>query len=121
MTEKVSAEFVHTVKKYIEYDDKIKEIKKSLKELSTQKKQNEEFILEYLQSIEENTIDISNGKLIRSVTKTQSPLKKELIQKTLTDIIGDSSKALDITDKIVKSRPIVEKIVLKRTTHKVND
>ena len=112
----ISAEFVQNVKKYIELDDKIKEFKNNIKELSNDKKQNEEFILNYLQSIDEKTIDIPDGKLIKNVYKSQGALKKELIQKTLNDIIGDNIKATSITDEIIKSRPIIEKVSLKRTT-----
>lgn len=116
----VSAEFVQNVKKYLELDDKIKEIKNSMKELSNDKKQNEEFILNYLQTIDEKTVEISDGKLIRNVYKTQGALKKELIQKALVDLTGDSVKATSITDEIIKSRPIIERVSLKRTTFRDN-
>jgi hypothetical protein len=115
---KVSSEFVQNVKKYLEVDDKIKEIKNMMKEITNQKKDHEEFILNYLQSIDEKAIDIADGKLIRNISKTQGPLKKELIHKTLVEIVGDSNKATAITEQIIKSRPITEKISLKRTTNK---
>jgi hypothetical protein len=116
---KISPEFVQNVKKYLELDDKTIELKNSIKELSNEKKTCEEFILNYLQTIDEKTIDIADGKLIRNVYKSQGSLKKDLIQKTLTEIVGDSIKATTITDQIIKSRPIVEKVSLKRT--KKND
>jgi hypothetical protein len=116
----ISTEFIHNVKKYLELDDKTKEFKNKIKELSTDKKQYEEFILNYLQSIDEKTIDIADGKLIRNVYKSQGTLKKDLIQKTLIDLVGDSVKAASITEEIIKSRPIVEKISLKRTTNRDN-
>ena len=112
----VSKEFVDTVKKYIEIDDKLKYIKKQSKVLNGDKKEHENFILNYLQSIDENVIDIPDGKLKRNISKTQAPLKKELIQKALIEILGDSNKATLISDQIIKSRPMIEKITLKRTT-----
>ena len=115
----VSKEFVETVKKYIEIDDKLKYIKKQSKVLNGDKKEHENYILNYLQSIDENVIDIPDGKLKRNISKTQAPLKKELIQKALIEIIGDSNKATLITDQIINSRPMVEKITLKRTTCKI--
>ena len=45
---KVSPEFITCVKKYIEIDDILKEIKEKVKKLNTDKKTNEEFILDYL-------------------------------------------------------------------------
>ena len=114
----VSPEFIQNVKKYLEIDDKIKEIKNTVKEITNEKKQYEEFILHYLESIDEKIIDLADGKLVRNISKTQGPLKKELIQKTLTEIVGDSLKATIMTEQIIKSRPISEKVSLKRTTHK---
>jgi|LauGreDrversion4_2_1035121.scaffolds.fasta_scaffold144735_2 hypothetical protein len=118
---KVSPEFVSNVKKYLEVDDKIRELREQNKKLIQEKKQKEEFILNYLQQVDEKMIDVPDGKLRRNVSKTQAPLKKETIHKALTDIMGDATKALDITDKIIKSRPTVERVTLKRTKHRAKD
>ena len=116
----VSKEFVESVKKYIDIDDKLKILKSQTKLLSGDKKEHENYILNYLHSIEENVIDIAGGKLRRNISKTQSPLKKELIQKALLDIVGDNNKASAMTDQIINSRPMVERITLKRTKCKYN-
>ena len=115
---KVSNEFVQTVKKYLEIDDKIREYKEINKNLNIQKKEQEEFILNYLESIEENTIDVKDGTLKRNIAKTQTPIKKDIIQKALTEITGDSIKSQEFTDYIIKSRPITERISIRRTTNK---
>lgn len=115
---KISSEFRDTVIKYLEIDDKLKLIKEKTKILTTEKKDKEEFILNYLQSINEKIIDVPNGKLRRNVSKKQGPLKKETIQNTLTEIVGDATKAYAMTEKIIKSRPIIEQITLKRTVNK---
>jgi len=116
----VSPEFVNTVKKYLEIDDKLKEYREIIKKLTSEKKEKEDFILNYLQTIEESVIDVRDGKLRRNISKTQAPLKKEQIYKTLTEIVGDSIKAQSMTDQIIKSRPIVERVTLKRTKNKVS-
>jgi len=116
----VSPEFINSVKKYLEVDDKIKEHRDIMKKLTTDKKEKEDYILNYLQSIEESVIDVRDGKLRRNISKTQAPLKKELIHKTLTEIVGDAIKAQAMTDQIVKSRPVVERVTLKRTKNKVS-
>ena len=118
---KVSPEFVQSVKQYIAIDDKLREIKEKTKNLNTEKKQREEFILNYLQAIDENVLDVQDGKLRRNISKSQTPLKKEHIQKSLTEILGDSNKALAITDQIIKSRPTVERVTLKRTKNKIKE
>lgn len=117
----VSAEFINNVKKYLEVDDRIKEYAEKSKSLKNEKKEKEEFILNYLQSVDEKVIDVPNGKLRRNISKTQAPLKKELIQKTLTEIFNDSNKAITITEKIIKSRPTIERVTLKRTRTKLNE
>lgn len=115
---KVSGEFINAVKKYLDIDDKLREIKEKTKNLNTEKKTREEYILNYLQTIDEKVIDVADGKLRRNISKTQAPLKKETIQKALVDIIGDANKATAITDQIIKSRPIIERITLKRTKNR---
>ena len=117
-TKSISPEFVQNVKKYLEIDDKLREFKEKTKVLNNDKKEKEEYILNYLQSIEENVIDVIDGKLRRNITKTQAPLKKETIHKALTEIIGDATKAQAMVEHIVKSRPIVERVSLKRTRHR---
>jgi hypothetical protein len=116
---KVSPEFIQSVKKYLEVDDKLREIKEKTKLLNEEKKLKEEFILNYLQTIDEKVIDVADGKLRRNISKTQAPLKKELIQKSLTEIIGDANKATAITDQIIKSRPMIERVTLKRTKNRI--
>lgn len=118
---KVSAEFVSAVKKYLDVDDKIKEIREKTKTLNLEKKEKEEFILNYLQTLDEKVIDVPNGKLRRNVSKTQVPLKKEVIQKALIEIVGDTNKATAMTDQIIKSRPTIERVTLKRTRNRVKD
>jgi hypothetical protein len=115
----VSKEFVISVKKYLEIDDKLKEMRDQLKKFTTEKKQKEEFILEYLQSLDEKVVDVPDGKLRRNISKTQAPLKKELIQKALTEIFGDASKATATTEHIIKSRPTIERVTLKRTKNRI--
>jgi len=116
----VSPEFVNTVKEYLEIDDKMKDYKEKIKKLSGDKKKNEEFILNYLQTLDEKVIDVKDGRLRRNISKTQSPLKKELIQQTLTTLVGDAIKAQAMTNEIIKSRPFVERVTLKRTKNKVS-
>ena len=114
----ISHEFIENVKKYLLIDDKIKQLKEENKKLLTDKKEREGFILNYLQNIDENVIDVHDGKLRRNISKTQAPLKKETIQNTLNIILGDSNKATMITQEIIKSRPIVERVTLKRTKNR---
>ena len=116
----ISQEFVNNVKKYIELDDVLKDKRDQIKKMNNEKKSCEEFILDYLQKIDEQTIDIQDGRLRKSVTKSFTPIKKDLIQQTLTSVFGDGSKAQTITEQIINSRKIVEKVALKRTRNRVS-
>ena len=117
-TRKVSNEFIQNVKKWLEIDDTIKEIRSKTKLLTSEKKDKEQYILDYLQSIDEKIIDVPNGKLRKNVSKTQAPFKKETIQQALVEITGDINKATAMTEHIIKSRPIVQRITLKRTKNR---
>ena len=44
----VSPEFINSVKKYLEVDDKLKEYRELIKKLTTDKKEKEDYILNYL-------------------------------------------------------------------------
>jgi len=57
----ISQEFVQAVKKYLEVDDKLREIKDRTKKLNTEKKEKQEYIINYLTSIEEIIIDVVDG------------------------------------------------------------
>jgi hypothetical protein len=115
---KISNEFVQNVKKWLEIDDNIKEIRTKTKVLTSEKKEREQYILDYLQSIDEKVVDVPNGKLRRNVSKSQAPFKKETIQQALAEITGDINKAAAMTEHIIKSRPVVQRVTLKRTRNR---
>jgi len=112
---KVTNVFRNNVLKWVEIDDKIKKIRGTVKDLTNEKKQFEELILNYLSQVEEDSIVIKDGKLSKNVTKTKAPLKKESIYKALVELVGDATKATSMTEHIINSRPDVQRIKLKRT------
>ena len=109
-----SEKLIISIKHWVHLDDKIKKLKDEIKELNNEKKEHEEFVLDELSKMEEQVINITNGKLRRNITKTQTPLKKEEIQKTIFEFTKDEQKTYDMIDKIMSSRQIKEKINLKR-------
>jgi hypothetical protein len=113
--QKVTKTFRNNVLKWIEIDDNIKTERNKIKELSNEKKQFEEYILNYLSQVEEESIAIKDGKLSKVVSKTKAPLKKDNIYKSLVELIGDATKANSMTEHIINSRPNIEKTNLKRT------
>jgi len=112
---KVTKTFKKNVLKWVQLDDNLRELRIKTKEITNEKKQFEQEILNFLEEVEEKSVVIKDGKLSRSVSKTKAPLKKETIQTALTDITKDSIKAATMTDHIINSRSTVERINLKRT------
>ncbi len=114
----VSKEFVSKVKRWIDIDDDIRDLRAKTKELTNEKKQFEEFILTYMEQIDEPVIGVKDGKLRRNVSKTKGALKKQIIHKALVEITGDDVKSQQMTEHILNSRPTVEKVNLKRTKNR---
>lgn len=111
----VSHKFTENIKAWVAIDDKMRKLKEELKNLSADKKECEKVVLDELEKMNEKVINISDGKLIRNVSKTQAPLKKENIQKTIFDFTKDEKKTFEMMDYMMKSRQTVERVNLKRT------
>ena len=97
----------------------IRKKEKEIKELKNQRKPCEEYILKYLEEIDENIIEIGDGKLKKNKTETKIPLNKEIIKNTLHEDINDEEKIKRIIEKIENKREKNTKISLKRTIRKV--
>ena len=115
---KITDEFKNSVVNWVSIDDKIKELNSKIKELKEEKKEDEVVIIEYLEKYNQDMIDITGGKLKKNVTKTQTPLKKDLISSALNELINDSHKAEEMTDFIFSKRQTKEKINLRRMKNK---
>tara|TARA_E500000178_G_C16910999_1_gene702642 strand:+ start:378 stop:794 length:417 start_codon:yes stop_codon:yes gene_type:complete len=115
---KVTNDFKKKVLKWLEIDDEIRAIRAKTKELTNDKKQYEEFILSFLEDVGEKELAVNDGKLRRNVSKTKAPLNKASIQKALDEIVKDKTKATTMTDHIINSRPMVERVNLKRTKNR---
>lgn len=110
----VSNKFVNSIKNWVTIDDKIRKLSEDIKNLKNDKKEYEKLVLDELDKMQEKVISISDGKIRKNITKSQAPLKKENIQKTIFDFTKDEKKTHDMIDDMMKSRQVVEKINLKR-------
>ena len=116
--QKVTKQFRNNVLKYLDIDDEIRKLRAKSKELTKEKKDMEESILNFLETVEEKSVVVRDGKLIRNVSKSKAPLKKESIAKALSEITKDVNKANIMTDHIFNSRQVVERVNLKRTKNR---
>lgn len=112
---KVSKEFQENVIKYIKLDDLIRKKEKEMKELKTQRKPCEEFILKYLDNVGENIIEVTGGKLIRNKSETKQKLSNDIIKEAITDKIIDPKKVEEIIELMETMRPKNVRVNLKRT------
>ena len=114
----VSKQFINSIKNWVAIDDKMKKLKEELKMLTNEKKEYEKVVLQELDKLDEKVIDITDGKLRKNVSKTQVPLKKDHIEKTLQEFTKDQLKTNEIIKQMLETRQYVERINLKRTGKK---
>lgn len=117
---KPSDKLIISIKHWVQIDDKVRKLKEEIKELNDEKKEHEEVVLTELSKMDEQVINISDGKLRRNITKTQAPLKKEEIQKTIYEFTKNEQKTFEIIEKIMTSRQVTEKVNLKRLKNREN-
>ena len=82
----VSKEFTDKVVQWVKNDNELRQLRAKSKEITGEKKELEEWILNYLEQIGEKSISIGDGNLRRNVSKTKAPLKKENIYTTIKDL-----------------------------------
>lgn len=114
----VSNKFVNSIKQWVTLDDRMQKLKEELKKISNEKKEFEQVVLAELDKMDEKVISISDGKIRKNISKSQTPLKKEHIQKTIFDFTKDESKTSEMIDQMMKSRQMVERVNLKRTKNR---
>jgi hypothetical protein len=120
MTKKISTdEFQKLVKEWILLDDKIRETNTLIKDMKTERKQIEDFVLKFIEDTDKDmTINLNNGYMRRSVEHRKGPINRNLIYSTLMDIIKDEKKVEDMTESILNKREVKEVINLKRVIPK---
>jgi hypothetical protein len=132
----VETTFFERVVKYVKTDNlmrkEAKEHKEKMDTMKTNKQELEDFLVDYLESKKENTININgSGKLTKYKSIRKGGLNKDIIQKSMYDklkaenIIDDDDKIkklVEATYEIMDNRrEIKEKTVLKRTFTKNQD
>ena len=120
MSKSISTEeFQKLVKEWIKIDDKIRETNQLIRDMKTERKQIEEFVLKFIEDTDKDmTINLNNGYMKRSVEHRKGPINRNLIFTTLMDIVKDQKKAEDMTENILNKREVKEVINLKRVIPK---
>ncbi|ARF10544.1 hypothetical protein Hokovirus_2_71 [Hokovirus HKV1] len=113
----VTDELAENVISYTNYYDLIRDKKKELRELKNKANPHKEFILNFLNTQHVPAIDVSDGKLIKNVSKKIQPLKEDIIKQSILNKTNDEALANQIIDEIkqIRSQSDKKNINLKRT------
>ena len=92
------------VKKLLDEIVELEQLKDDVKELKEQRKPLEEFILDYLDKNNATHVNLKDGKLTMSKTKSNSDLKLDLIKESINEGINQKNLTTpqDITEKIIE-------------------
>jgi hypothetical protein len=112
--EELKKKFKNIVIAWVQLDDKIKTINSELKNMKDEKKQYEDFILDFMEKYNENMITLSNGILKKNVSQTKQSINEEMINEAIEEFTKDPEQAYTITQKIIQKRQVNEKVSLKR-------
>jgi len=112
--EELKKKFKNIVIAWVQLDDKIKTINSELKNMKDEKKQYEDFILDFMEKYNENMITLSNGILKKNVSQTKQSINEEMINEAIEEFTKDAEQAYTITQKIIQKRQVNEKVSLKR-------
>lgn len=118
-TVKISKEFQEYVVKYVKIDDLIKKKQEEITELKSQKKPCEEYILKYLEKIDEDTIEITNGRLMKNKTEKKVGLNQDIIKASILEKVKDVNMVEEILKTMENKRSMNTKVELKRTGGKI--
>ncbi len=113
---KVPKKFRKAVRKYIYYDDLIREKSKELKELKEKRKPYEETAKEYMEEKELKSVGVTGGKIHKNKSKTKTPLTLSGIREKLKkNMPGKDDLISTIIADLRDNRAKVTRINLKRT------
>ncbi len=110
----VSKEFREHVVKYVKIDDIVRKKEQEIKELKSMRKPCEEYILKYLDEIDETTIEIGDGKLRKNKSENKIPLNKDYMKIVLMKKLGNVQLVNGILEEF-ENRPKKVQTNLKRT------
>lgn len=112
----VTKEFQENVIKFVKIDDLIRKKTTELAELKSQKKPIENFILKYLDQVNETVVEITNGKLRKNKSETKSGLTVDIIKEAIEKKIKDPKVVEEILKNMEDMRPKATRVNLKRTS-----
>ena len=112
--------FQNNIKEWVRYDNEAHRLQQELKKIREQKNNCLESIIDYSNrnSLNNHTIQISDGRLRISQYRQSNPLSLQFVEKCLQDVIQDSNHVEHIMNYIKEKRPHKIEQSLKRYYNK---
>lgn len=123
ITDKDFMRLKEKIMRWLDNDDKIKEMNQKIKKYKDTKKEQEKIIIEMItkMGVEDKKIDVHDenqqlkGRVYRHKSVTKGAIKEDIIKKALMEAIRDEKKVDQLVKKIDSKRSITERYYLKRT------
>lgn len=115
---KVSREFQENVKKFVLLSDLLKKKQDEITELRKQKKPCEEYILKFLDQVNEDTVNVTDGKIKKNKSEIKNKLDEDLVKLSLQEKISDPKIIEEILKSIEDKRGVNSKVKLERKVTK---
>jgi hypothetical protein len=117
------------IMKWLDNDDKIKDLNQKMKKYKEAKKEHEDLIIKMITKMgaEDEKFDVEDnnkqlrGRVYRHKSVTKGAIKEDIIKKALMEAIRDEKKVDQLVKKIESKRPITERYYLKRTKGNKDD
>lgn len=120
MNSSVTNDFKTSIKKWVQIDNKQKDIRLLSSSLKKEKDKLQMFITEYMENnnMQKKNILLNDGKLQYSTSKSTKPISKKYIIDKLTPYFNSKDKATEIADLLYENREITYKSTIKRLKSK---
>lgn len=101
---------IATIREWIDTNNELNDIMKTVKEYRNKKKQLTDSLVAIMKNNEIDCFDINNGKIVCRTTKTRAPINRQNLSKALEQYFVDSPDVdtSEISNYILESRQIKE-------------
>ena len=98
-------EMITHIKKWMQYDNDIKQLQNELKTKKESRRQHTEQLVNIMKSNEIDCFDVNNGKLLFSRTKVKTPLNKsQMVQALMEYFNNDEPRVRELEDRLMSAR-----------------
>jgi hypothetical protein len=98
-------EMITHIKKWMQYDNDIKQLQTELKTKKESRRQHTEQLVNIMKSNEIDCFDVNNGKLLFSRTKVKTPLNKsQMVQALMEYFNNDEPRVRELEDRLMSAR-----------------